>query len=173
MKKNKFSRGFGPIVIIVFVAEVKTETDASVKADLGVGSGTLRGLISLGKDVTCTFSHMDAKNESSGTVYISGNQMRGDFMTKTSAGGTVDSHMIKNGDSVNVWSGNQGAKMVASSMTSTAGESTQQSQGSVDLDQKVDYKCSDWKKDQSKFVLPTFVNFIDIDAMMKAGLNVK
>src|ERR1700683_114218 len=58
----------------------------------------------------CTFS--DSTNKSSGTVYVSGGKMRGDFQSSNN-GKTNSSHMLNDGTFVYIWSDGQtnGIKM--------------------------------------------------------------
>ncbi|MES2215678.1 MAG: hypothetical protein V4481_00065 [Patescibacteria group bacterium] len=132
---------------------------------VGTNTGTFRSLLARGKDVVCTLSTNVASGSSNGTVYISGTMMRGDFTT-TSSGSVVESHMIKNGDTMYSWSGNQGAKI----NVDTSGQASAQSQSSFNLDQSVvGYECKDWNKDSSKFTVPSSVTFVDLNAMMNAN----
>jgi len=161
----------------------QTEANANVNANLGINAninatlnkakGSFRSLIALGKNEECTFSGTNKGAASSGTVFItSTGEMRGDFTLTTSAGIKTSSMILTGGQSY-VWSGTQGAKMSASFMGSAGAGANAgaqaQSQQPVDLDSQVDYNCQSWTMDQSKFVLPTGVNFVDIEAMMKAS----
>ena len=145
--------------------------DADAQASLGVEikTGTLRGLLSSGKDMVCKFTSGTASNEISGTMYISGSMMRGDFSSKTTSGSSVESHMIKQGDVVFVWSGNQGTKMGMSDITAS---NVAKVNSSVNLDSNVNYLCTNWNKDETKFSTPSNINFIDLKAMMNQQLNV-
>ncbi|MEK7650314.1 MAG: hypothetical protein AAB364_00335 [Patescibacteria group bacterium] len=127
-------------------------------------NGTLRQLLALSGDWTCTVENKTPGAESTGTVYLSGQMMRGDFMLQNQA--TSEAHMIKTGNDMYVWNGAQGAKM-SMDMTTQAGNTQTKSNNSVDLDQKVDYQCQSWTKDESKFAVPSGVSFIDLAAMLK------
>jgi len=97
--------------------------------------------------------------------------MRGDFSSKTSAGTQTSNMILKDGYSY-VWSGSQGAKMNVKDLDSKANSETQsevQAKQSVDMDAQVDYDCKAWSVDESKFAIPSSVNFLDIEAMMKAS----
>ena len=119
--------------------------------------GSLRSLLALGKNTMCTFTSVVENSTSSGTVYIAADgPMSGDFSSQTSSG-NITSHMIMKGGTSYVWSGTQGA---------TTSSNTNQS---VDLDAQVDYDCKNWTLDNSKFTVPTNVNFVDIEAMMKGA----
>jgi hypothetical protein len=197
--KKKLQGGFAPLLIIAIIAilavgggayvvtknkEVKkaelednVETQANANADananananLGVNAnakGSLRSLLALGKNTMCTFTSVVENSSSSGTVYIAADgSMSGDFTSQTTAG-TVNSHMIMKGGTSYVWSGAQGAKMNVSATQNATASNTNQS---VDLDAQVDYDCKNWTRDDSKFTVPTNVNFIDIEAMMKGA----
>lgn len=89
--------------------------------------------------------------------------MRGDF-----PGG----HMITMDETIYYWMDGQatGYKMAMVVPTGSAqveaGTNTQ-----VDLDQQLDYKCSTWVNDPSKFVLPTDVTFTDPSEMIQEALG--
>jgi len=159
--------------------EVKAETDANANTQVNANAsttvkvnanGTLRALIALGKDTVCTVHTEVSTGKSEGTVYISGDNMRGDFTTTGTAAGAIESHMVKTGATMYAWSGSQGAKMDANMQS---GAQAGASNGGVDLDQGYGYECKDWKKDTSKFVVPISVNFIDLSAMMNANGTMK
>ncbi len=192
-----YTKGFGPLVIVVIAAivvvlgggiyysakkshieepqktdnteSVATDTHASTSASISahVTQGTLRSLLSLGKDVVCTFNGSNSQGEVSGTMYISGTMMRGDFTMTGGTQGNALSHMIRSGDSIYVWSGTQGARMHMSDMEGSGA----QNKTTVNLDQAVEYSCDDWEKDTSQFSVPQNITFIDLSAMLKGGLN--
>ena len=157
-------------------AEGDVSANAQVNANVnlgGTGKGTLRSLFAMTKDTVCTYKGTNAQGSVSGTMYISGNMMRGDFTTTGQGEGAVDSHMIKNGDTVFAWTGNQGAKMDMKMLESKSADgATASQQNGLDLNQNVEYDCKDWTKDASKFTPPTSVTFMDIAAMMKTNTNI-
>lgn len=192
MKKN-LQGGFAPLLIIAIVAvlavgggayvvtknkevrkaELKTnvevDANAEVKTDANA-KGSLRSLLTIGKDTMCTFTSVHEGVTSSGVVYIASNgDMRGDFKSDTSVAGTINSNMIMKGGTSYVWSGAQGAKMNVSATQETQTTTSSNANQSVDLDVQVDYDCKNWTRDDSKFVVPTNVNFIDLEAMMKGA----
>ncbi|PIP55526.1 MAG: hypothetical protein CO183_00480 [Candidatus Zambryskibacteria bacterium CG_4_9_14_3_um_filter_42_9] len=190
---SELEKGFAPLLVIAIIAilaigggvyyaknqsenktvetETEMETGASMEIELGVNTrGSLRSLVSLGRNVMCTFTSSADGYESEGTVYISAdNSMRGDFTSNFTAQGSVESHMIMNADNSYFWSGNQGTKMSTNKLNKDTGVSTDSNQ-SVDLDSDVDYKCSEWSRDNSKFSVPSTVTFIDIDAMINGQI---
>lgn len=173
--KQKAAAPASPEVTTETTATTETETNTTATTETGAEnnqtvtagastSGTLRGLLALGGSWTCTVENKNPGAESTGTVYLSGQMMRGDFMLKNQA--TSEAHMIKTGNDMYVWNGAQGAKM-SLDMTTPAGNTQAKTSNGVDLDQKVDYQCQSWTKDESKFAVPSGVNFIDLAAMLK------
>lgn len=155
-------------------------TNINAKADIGVdiglsGKSKLNSLLSIGKDTLCVVESTKGGVTSSGNVYISSNgEMRGDFKTMASTSGNVDSHMIVNSESTYVWSGSQGSKMSNMMISSNTNSDTKaESKNEVSLDSEVNYKCEDWSKDSSKFAVPSGVNFMDIDALIKGSAGIK
>lgn len=120
---------------------------------------SLKDLIGKGTAQMCTFS----KNDSDGTVYVSGGKVREDFEV-TIENQTVKSHVIIMDNAFYNWTDGQktGIKMafdpkatppaVKSSDTAAGG-------GSFDADANLNYKCSAWIVDSTKFTLPTDVTF--------------
>jgi len=187
----KYSKGIGFVAIIIIIAvlgvlgggiymvtqnkaslkteEKTTSEDATASEPVAeINSNTsLRALIALGKNLVCTFKETDADTSTSGTMYIAsaGNQFRGDFTVKTNADGTINGHMIKQGDYIYSWSdaATQGSKMKAEAESDTEESDT------VGLDDEAEYDCKSWNVDNSKFKLPSNIEFVDISAFMQTG----
>lgn len=139
-------------------ATVSKESETAQSA-----KGSLKSLLGAGKNVNCTFSYPDAG--STGTVYVSGQRMRGDFNMMVE-GKTMESHMIQDETYVYSWTGSQGAKFKIEE-TLKASPVPGGQQQNVDLDKEVDYKCSPWAANNSMFSVPTDVTFTDMSEMMK------
>ncbi|HEY5600776.1 MAG TPA: hypothetical protein VIK81_01670 [Patescibacteria group bacterium] len=136
-----------------------TTSTSQDSQDSGSTKGSLKSLLGSNKNQTCSISYPDGSGE--GTVYVSGNKMRGDF-TMTAEGKSYDGHMISDGDYFYSWSSQmpQGMKM---KMDDVPDSSDQSSQGSVDLDSQVDLNCSSWRVDNSKFEVPSDVTFTEFN----------
>ncbi len=191
MNRQNYKRGLGSlqilgvVVVIIILGLVVyyatnhsspsgvTNTDSSTSTNVSVkgtsSSGSIRDLLALGKNLMCTIDESSATSTVTGTMYISGNMMSGEFTSSSKGSLGMISHMIRNGDTVYAWSASQGAKMTFTNLTGTSA----QSKSSVNLDQKVGYKCSDWSVDNSKFAVPTNVKFTDVSAMMNNQINTK
>lgn len=133
---------------------------------------SLKELFAQGKSQKCTFAHAVNNTNSNGTVYMSSGKMRGDFSSSVSQGTPIDSHMIVDGTTAYVWSGTmtKGLKMDFSAIANQ-GASDQAGSGSVNPDQRLDYSCSNWNPEQSRFALPAGVEFTDMAAMMGAAMG--
>ncbi|MFA6050448.1 MAG: hypothetical protein WC761_04605 [Candidatus Paceibacterota bacterium] len=182
------NKGFASVVVIVIIclaiaaggatyyvkkqSTVKTKIEgvATTTAQVSVGTestGTIRSLFSMTGNLKCEVHGSNPQGEANGTVYVSGTSMRGDFTTKSGETMAIESSMIKQGDSVYFWSGENGGKVaLTEAMKAEAGASS-----NVSLNDNVSYKCAAWSPDASKFTVPTSVKFIDISAMMKGQIK--
>jgi hypothetical protein len=133
-------------------------------------SGTMMGLLARGGSSECQVA--DPSKGMSGTVFVGGGKMRGDF-SATQNGKTVTSHMISDGTTVYVWSSAmaEGIKMAAAASATTSA-STGAAQSNP-ANEDVNYTCSGWTMDSSEFSLPAGVTFTDLSAMIQgAGASV-
>lgn len=156
-------------------ANANADANANANANLGINAnanakGSLRSLLALGKNTMCTFTSTAGGINSSGTVYISvDGSMRGDFTSQTSTGTQTSGMIIKSGTSY-AWSGSTGVKMSLTDLNKGASVSGS-TKSNVSLDSQVDYKCVDWSKDESKFILPVGVKFTDFSAVLKLNAD--
>jgi len=131
-------------------------------------TGSWMDLVKRGGTYVCEVDHSSAVDISSGSVYVSGTDVRGDFTSKT-ASGVVESSMLKKGDTVYVWGGGmpQGVKMQATMMESSTGAPTGTSGQAVDMKQEYGWNCTATTPDASKFTLPKGIEFMDLAQMMQ------
>lgn len=118
---------------------------------------SLKDLISKGIAQSCTYS-----NESStGTIYVSGGKVRGDFDT-TIEGKVTKSHMIVDGSNSYIWSdgSKDGIKMTFDASATPAANATSSPVGGFDSAANMNYKCGVWSADPSVFTLPAGVTFM-------------
>ncbi len=108
-------------------------------------------------------THKTEVGDSTGTVFISGKKIRGDFVSKVSIEGLgamsdIKTYMISDGESVYTWSSmtTDGYKAPVTK------EVPKETHATVPTDQELDYKCVVWKIDESKFSLPTNITFKSI-----------
>lgn len=139
--------------------------------DEGIVKGSIKSLLSGGKNVSCSVKYPIGDSTSEGKVYVTENKMRGDFTT-TVEGKTMESHMISDGSYSYSWvSGTpQGVKIKIDETQAKASPVAGQSQ-QVDIDAQIDMNCSSWGVDNSMFTPPADVKFTDFSSMMKPAAS--
>ncbi len=150
-------------------SQTEIPTSQATEAPSSEQSGTIKSLLSMGKDVACDVSYTVEQNETSGKVYVSGKKMSADFSIKTSDGKTMDNHMIQDETYIYSWSSAvpQGTKMKIEAINASPTPATSGQPASMNVDQQVQYKCSPWGVDSSKFTPPTNVQFMDLSTITK------
>ncbi len=131
-------------------------------------TGSFFDLAARGGNYTCTISSSGANNSTTGTVHVSGTNVRGDFIT-TTGGKTVDSSMLKLDNKVYVWGGGmpQGMVMDAATMSGTGSDAPAMSGGGETMQHEYGWDCVATGADASKFVKPSNIEFMDLGAMMQ------
>lgn len=147
----------------VVVEEVQDDSANTTSPDISVDgkfNGSVNDLIARGGDYECSFTHSTDVSDSTGTVFISGKKMRGDFnsTTKLAANIKMESHMISDGEFMYNWSSAMPTGFKVAITKNESSTSTSGSQG-LDYNQKLDYDCKAWMVDASKFVVPTEIKF--------------
>lgn len=143
------------------------KNDTNTNGEQETLSGSISELLKSGKSQKCTYVMTSGENQSEVTLYISGDKFRQDIEIKDQ-NGSILSHMVSDGEWYYSWSTmmKDGSKFKISDMEEMAAENQQnfngQNQGTIaDLDEKFEYKCSSWIKDNSLLTPPKDVNFID------------
>ena len=137
------------------------------------GQGTLRSLLGLGQNVKCEFVYIDDENDNttSGTVYVAGERMRGDFdMMQDNE--PYSMHMIRDAEYAYTWGdgpmGEMATKMKLETQTPTEANSTDPvDTDPFESDERVDYECESWTVAASQFTPPSDVEFMDMSAQME------
>jgi hypothetical protein len=167
--------GGGTYLVMNNTASVETGEETQVENETeatGKDSGSLRALLALRESVMCTFSSVveGTGATTAGTVYASNGKMSGDF-TIVQDGTTFDSHMIIDGESMYSWTTTaQGTFAYKFNLADLNGETSVSSNGqsAVSIDNPVNYECSPWNEDESKFTVPSTINFPDTSSLMNA-----
>lgn len=167
------------IVIIVLVALLavgvggyyltKDDNDSN-NAVLNTGSTSINALLGQNNNSTCTYSHTDESgNTSSGTVYLSGGRMRGNFTFQAAGQQTQYSNVLRDNEYQFVWQdgSDTGFKSKIETLTSAGSDDSNTTQQAVDQDKEYDFDCSDWRVDESMFNAPANVEFTDYSAQIQ------
>lgn len=145
-----------------------------------ISDASILDLAKLGKNVKCTYNSNEEETSMEGVVYVAGNKTRSDMKIKSEEGTEMDSSSITDSEWMYMWSSetDQGTKMnlkemeaLASKYENDNGSGEESDNQYKDQTQKVDYKCRPWIVDNSKFDIPTNINFIDMNEMMKGLLE--
>lgn len=128
-------------------------------------SADIKSLLEVNKDLQCTSTFTDEKFKVDGTTYISKGKIRTDSQSQMN-GQPFTSHMIIDGSWMYLWNdqANIGTKMNVDIIKND--EQFQKSAQTMaenisDLNKQVDYKCSSWTSDSSKFTVPQNIQFTD------------
>ena len=128
------------------------------------GPKTLAQLLG-GDNQMCTYE--DPETGDSGTFYVAGGSMRGD-VTSTTDGKTETNHMIFMDGYMYIWM--DGETTGFKTATDFEGEEEAdtadingdtETSTTFDTQKELDYNCSSWRVDSSKFTLPEGVEFMD------------
>lgn len=160
---NKALLGLALIIIIgvgvYFVlqpkgAGVPTNTTGAANGMMGQSLGQLAAA---GQPVTCTFATTTAAGTTEGTVYVANGMVAGSFIMSGMRMGNIDSHMLVRDNTSYVWTSmsNTGFKSTVSSSNAPASDNK-----GVDYNAPMDYRCSAWTVDPSKFNLPANISFM-------------
>jgi len=145
---------------------MQTSQPAPAPAPTSMSStSSLKDLMAKG-DQMCTYSD----NGNSGTVYIGSGKTRMDFVA-TSQGKTSNVHSIMDGTTSYTWIDGQGTgyKMAINKSGITPNTGSTSTPQQVDPNKQVNYTCSSWSVDDSKFTLPGGINFMDLSSMKIPG----
>lgn len=137
-------------------------------------SASFAQLMAMGQDYSCTFETTDdAGLKTNGTVYVAdqGRKMNGDFSMMNTDGTQTQTNMISDGEYTYVWSSaqTQGFKMKVDPEDDTFFPTDEDANEQVgfDADQQADFNCQPWRPDNSKFVPPSNIEFVDFSAQME------
>lgn len=132
------------------------------------GMGAFKDLFTRGGSWKCEVKTTYAEAPSEGTFYISGEKFRGDFTAEIKGEGMVTSHIITADEYTYTWSDAypQGMKIKISEESSGTAEGdipeTNESDAGFDYDQNVEYSCGPWAADNTQFVPPADISFMEL-----------
>lgn len=144
------------------------------------GMGSLMGLMGLGQNTMCTFSHVDegTGQTSNGEFYYDGGSQRFRVDSTTQVDGAMYvTHMINDSESSYVWSEGSGETFAIKMSADVNTDSNVQEYDTdgpnkpLSMDQEVDYDCNSWRVDNRVFIPPADVEFTDMASMMQKALE--
>jgi hypothetical protein len=137
-------------------------------------SGTFLELLALGQNYSCTYRTTDSTgSQMSGMAYVAGagKKINGQFTLTQADGTTMDSNFISDGEYNYIWTSaqKQGIRIkVGANDNSLFGSDSdsEKSTGISDQD-KVDFDCKPWTVDNSMFIPPADMEYVDLSEMMQ------
>lgn len=135
-------------------------------------AGSLTDLLTLGQNYSCTFQTTDDSGaQTSGLVFVSagGDKLSGEFEMTDTDGAIITSSVVRDGEYNYMWSSalDQGFKYkIGPDDESIFGQEGDQSNESVGIDENanMDFNCQPWVVDNSKFVPPVNIEFVEFTA---------
>ena len=117
---------------------------------------SLKALIAKGVSQSCTYN----SDKSQGTIYMDGGKVRADI-DATVGSVTEKVHMIMMNSTSYIWIDGKstGFKMAFDPNATPVPGASPSSQSGIDPNTAMNYNCSPWLADASKFALPTGVTF--------------
>jgi len=138
-------------------------------------TGTMSDLMKRGKPVHCTFTITQENTTQKGEMFIAGTKARSDMEIMTPGAGAQNVHAIALGDDQYVWGmqDKMGTKITMSleeqeKMAEQNKEAYKEnSSGAPDVSQQINFKCTGWNVDESKFEPPKDIKFQDMTDFFK------
>ena len=159
---------------------METEQEQEQTGEQGESfNGSLKEMLGLGKKVECSwqFDDPEGKSSSTGTVWVDGDRSRSEVSVKVEGeeGTDMDMISISDGKMNYMWSRGQktGSKFDIAEMEKLSQEmkvdqsDNYQNQAQSDWEKMYDYKCKAWRVDESKFLVPTDVEFTNMMEQME------
>ena len=131
--------------------------------------GSMQDLLTRGNSVKCTYNVVDGEGEAIGVLYIADNKVRSEMdIVEKETGKKMEVDSIITEDWMYTWNSfmPQGTKMNIKEMQGEANEDYSQDEADK-MREETDYKCRPWIPDNSKFVVPTDIEFRDMTEMMQ------
>lgn len=146
-------------------AEPSTENSevAGEKQVPSDGTGTFADLMKRGGEWKCTFTSETAVGSSSGTVYIKGSNVRGDFSMEAPMVGALTAHMLADSEYTYSWSSMAPQGVKARRTDTDTGSDTPTSAQMVDENMSLNYSCEKVSVDEALFVVPDTITFTEVN----------
>ena len=154
----------GTFLAIIVIGGCLIVSDKNLLKNNNVVTGTAASLLSLGKDITCTFEYTEDGQTMNGVLYITKNKdMRGDFITAHAQKGTIKTHVIQKGEYIYYWGlpDKDNFKTKIDENANAAEQAEDKYNKKISTKPDVQYLCKPWNVDTSVFEFPKGVVFQD------------
>lgn len=137
-------------------------------------SGTLSSLLRLGQNYTCTYDTIDsAGNVTNGTVYVaaSGDKFSGSFNVSQLGEDDVTTYVIRDGTYNYMWTSasvdGYKTRIEGNETQFFGGDSAGNTSTGISEDDTYNFDCRPWTVDDTRFVPPTTIDFVDLSAQIE------
>ncbi len=151
----------GTFLVIVMIGGYLMVSDKNLLNNSTV-TGTAASLLSLDKDITCTFEYTKDGQVMNGVLYVTRDKnMRGDFVTTHPQNGSIETHTLQKGGYVYSWGipGRDNFKTKIDENSNDANKIRDKYNSKVSDKSDVQYVCKPWRVDPSLFELPENIVF--------------
>ena len=161
-----------PLMFFVVGCEKKTTNTGDIDQE-EIFNSSPSEMIKLGKSLHCTFSYnLEGEMASSGEFYLDGKneRFRSETMVKDVQNNMeMQSTMIFDENLMYSWSTTPGYPAIKMTVqTENEPDIDIEESEQLDWDQNAQYKCKKWNVDDSKFIPPKDIDFVDFDQMMNS-----
>lgn len=146
------------------VDEVENKTENKLSS--------IKDLLGLGKEQKCTWSSDEEGNKSSGTMMIKGNKFRQTAISKIGTEPESEMEVLTDGIWTYLWNPKTKTQGMKVKVTEEQKADTQKlANGTLDLGKQFNYNCSPASINDSEFVAPTDIEFMDLKALQNQFKN--
>jgi len=132
-------------------------------------TGSIDDLIKQNKNLKCVLQTKEGADITTATSYVTSNKARSDYQMKVNDQ-LQTSHFISDGTWIYTWiegMENQASKIKMTDLQEMSNKAEAKDKGYDNYQERLDYQCYKWSPEQSVFVPPSGINFIDFTEMMK------
>ena len=136
----------------------------------GSGDGnyfeTMQDLMARGKSMKCTYTQeVEGGGTATGVVYMADKNARTEITIKEANSPFGKMYALVNQEWVYSWNDTSSEGYKIALEASEMGEKNKETVSN--LSEEIDFECKSWKKDNSKFKVPTNIEFKDMSEMME------
>lgn len=132
----------------------RTPTRAPSPTATVVPQMSFQDLLTMGGDHKCTWSGSTNGQTMDGVVYISGRKVHSEAHTTVPTIGAMTAYAVGDGTTMTIWTSIAPSQKTTMPYTQMDAPSTTNKQAFNAFAQKYAYHCTDWKVDNSVFVVP-------------------
>jgi hypothetical protein len=156
----------GTIIVVVLIA-LGIYFLVSHKNMSGTSTGknavSIKELMARNEPLSCTFVRDQAGTRVNGSIVVYNQDVRGDFDIEGGPSGSFASHFIVKDGTSYIWTSLApiGFKKPVAKTSGTSASPEDQA-SIVGINDKVDYSCTPWNADLTRFNLPSGITFSDL-----------